>query len=183
MLTELLRDQTFTIAWFGLMTGAWLGWGQEDPPEPWRWKLGAGSVVGLVIAGLFGYALVTRWNSATALEGKYWWFGLVVALEVIVAGVGCLVLARRGQSRWLAWWVALIVALHFLPLAFFLRDLSLAALAIIQTIGLLVLLPRLRRNTHPTSRLVGPVMGATLLLFAIASAILFGVRHGTPWAA
>lgn len=40
----------------------------------------------------------------------------------------CFVLARRGQGRWMAWWVAVVVLLHFLPLAVFLRDPSLAGL-------------------------------------------------------
>ncbi len=32
------------------------------------------------------------------------------------------------------------------------------------------------------SRVIGPVMGLSLLLFAAASAIVFVVRHGAPWA-
>ena len=135
VLTEFVRDHAFTIAWFGLMSFVWFGWGQEDPPRGLRGWLGAG--------------------------------------EVLLAAVGGLVLARSGRGRWMAWWVAVVVALHFIPLAFFLRDPSLAVVGFIQGVGLLVLVRPLKANTRPTSRLVGPWMGATLLLFAGISAALF----------
>lgn len=181
MLTEFARDHAFTIGWFGLMTMVWLGWAQEDPPASWRGRLGAGSVLGIVLAGIFGSAVVVRWGERSALEGTYHWFGVIVGLEVLVAGIGCLILARRGQSRWMAWWVALIVALHFAPLACFLRDPSLLILTLVQVVELVLLIPRLRGEEHPTSRLVGPVMGATLLLFAVISAVIFLLRVGSPW--
>ncbi|MBZ2196556.1 hypothetical protein [Occultella gossypii] len=47
--------------------------------------------------------------------------------------------------------------------------------------ALSVLLPRLRRSDEPTSRLVGPVMGVSLLAFAVLSAVVFLVRIGSPW--
>src|SRR5690625_6334634 len=77
MLTEFARDHAFTIAWFGLMTMVWFGWGQEDPPQRWRWRLGAGSVLGLSLLGVFGYGVVLRWGDGTALEGRYSWFGVL----------------------------------------------------------------------------------------------------------
>lgn len=182
MLTEFVRDHTFTIAWFGLMTMVWLGWGQEDPPQQWRWLLGLGSVAGILFAGLFGYGVFVRWDQGTALEGRYAWFGLAVLLEVFVAAAGCLVLWKKAQSRWMAWWVAMVVALHFVPLAFFLDDWSLIVLGVVQTVCLMVLLPKLRSDASaPTSRLVGPVMGASLLLFAVVSTVIFIAQHGQPW--
>lgn len=181
MLTELARDHAFTTAWFGLMAFVWFGWGQEDPPPPWRWRLGLGSGVGLVVASVFGYAVFTRWDDGSALEGRYPWFGVLVALEVVLAGIGCLYLARRRASRWMAWWVAVVVALHFIPLAFFLEDASLALLGVLQGVGLALLVPRLRAAEHPTSRLVGPWMGATLVAFALVSMVVFLTRVGAPW--
>ena len=106
MLTDFVRDQAFTVAWFGLMAFVWFGWGQEDPPASWRWRLALGSVIGLALAGVFGYGLFARWGEPTVLEGKYAWFGALVALELIAAGVGCLLLHRSGRARWMAWWVA-----------------------------------------------------------------------------
>ncbi|HLR97370.1 MAG TPA: hypothetical protein VK053_22805 [Jiangellaceae bacterium] len=81
----------------------------------------------------------------------------------------------------MAWWVALIVALHFIPLALLLNDWSLTVLGLIQLVSLFVLVPRLKEADGPTSRLVGPVMGLTLLVFAIVSALVFTATVGTPW--
>ena len=181
MLTEFARDHAFTIAWFGLMAFVWFGWGQEDPPPAWRWRLGLGSGVGIALAGMFGYGVALRWNDGSALDGRYEWFGLLVLAEVVLAAAGCIVLARRRQTRWMAWWVALIVALHFVPLAFFLSDASLAVLGAGQTASLLWALGRLRSRDAPTSRLVGPVMGVSLLAFAVVSLAVFAARVGAPW--
>lgn len=52
------------------------------------------------------------------------WFGVLTLAEVVLAAVGAVVLWRRGKSRWTAWWIAFVVALHFMPLAFLLRDWS-----------------------------------------------------------
>ena len=52
----------------------------------------------------------------------------------------------------------------------------------LQAVALFVLVPRLRAGQTTSSRLVGPVMGLSLLLFAAASAVVFVVRHGAPWA-
>lgn len=181
MLTEFARDHAFTIAWFGIMSFVWFGWGQEDPPRSRRGWLGAGSAVGLIVAGIFGFAVFTRWSDRSALDGQYVWFGVVVGVEVLLAAVGCFVLARRGQGRWMAWWVAVVVALHFLPLAVFLRDPSLAGLGVVQAIGLAVLVGRLRRTQAPTSWPVGPWMGVTLLVFAGISTAIFLATIGSPW--
>lgn len=181
MLTEFARDHAFTIAWFGLMAMVWFGWGQEDPPRRWRWRLGVGSVLGVILAGLFGYGVFVRWGEGSALDGRYEWFGLLVLLEVVLAGAGCLILWKRQQIRWTAWWVALVVALHFLPLALLLGDWSLTVLGVAQAVCLIVLTPRLRAADGTTSRLVGPVMGVTLLVFAMVSVVAFAMTEGAPW--
>lgn len=182
MLTEFIRDHAFTIAWFGLMSFVWFGWGQEDPPASWRWKLGVGSALGLILAGAFGYSVAIHWSDGSALDGNYHWFGLVVGLEVLAAGAGCLVLWRKDKSRWMAWWVGLVVALHFIPLAFFLQDWSLIGLTVLQLFALAFVLPQLHRSEdEPSSRLVGPAMGIPLLLFGLISAIFFVLNYGSPW--
>ncbi len=158
MFTEFARDHAFTIAWFGLMTMVWFGWGQEDPPQRWRWRLGVGSALGVVLAGLFGYGVFTRWDEGSALEGRYGLFGILVLLEVAVAG-----------------------AVHFIGLAFLLNDWSLAALGGVQLVALVAVRPRLKSGDWPTSRLVGPVMGTSLLVFALLSAAIFLAGVGLPW--
>lgn len=80
----------------------------------------------------------------------------------------------------MAWWVALVVAVHFAAPVFLLDDPSMGLLALIQTVGLVVLVGRLRRVEYATSRLVGPWMGATLLVFGAVSAAIFFLRVGAP---
>lgn len=181
VLTDFVRDHAFTIAWFGLMAVAWFGWSQADPPSSWRWRLGIGSVVGLAFAGVFGYAMVIRWGQSSALEGRYEWFGLLVLVEVVAATLGSLYLQRRRRSRWAAWWVALVVAAHFIPLAFLVADMSLVLLGVVQAAALLALVKPMRGGRWSTSRLVGPVMGVSMLLFAVVSTGLFLLTEGSPW--
>lgn len=181
MITEFARDHAFTIAWLGLMAMVWFGWGQEDPAPAWRWRLAAGSVLGVMLAGVFGYATILRWAQGSALEDRYAWFGVLVAVEVVAAGAGCLWLALHGRGRWMAWWVAMVVAAHFAPLALLLQDLSLGVLALVQLAGLTAIVPRLRGADVTSSRLVGPLMGIGLLVFALISAVIFLVRVGAPW--
>ena len=81
----------------------------------------------------------------------------------------------------MAWWVALIVALHLIPLALYFDDWALAVLGVVQLAGLLLLVPRFRKNSEPTSRLVGPLMGTSFLVFSAVSASLFVAQRGLPW--
>lgn len=171
MLTEFVRDQYFTTAWFGLMAMVWFGWAQEDPPKRLRVWLGVGSVLGIGFAVAFGVLTAVNWGEPTALDGRYPWFGVLVAAEVVVAGVGCLVLAKRGASRWMAWWVAVVVAAHFLPLALLLADWGIAVAGVVQLVALGIVVPRLRATDTATSRVAGPVMGMVLLLSAAVGAL------------
>lgn len=186
MLTEFTLDHVFNIAFFGLMSVVWFGWGQEDPPRRWRWRLGIGSVLGFVFTAVFGYAYALRMDGPSALEGRYEWFGGLFAVEIVVATIGVVYLWRSGRARWMAWWVALVVAAHFLPLAFVLGDASLFVLGLIQIAALGATFRSLRSGPAdsadaPTSRIVGPVMGGTFLAFAAVSALTFVVTHGSPW--
>lgn len=183
MLTEFLRDQAFAIAWLAVMGAGWLGWAQEDPRPRLRPVLGAGSVLGILLAGAFGVVVARNWGTPTALEGSYWVFGLVVLAEAVLIGVGCIVLARRGQTRWYGWWIGLCVALHFIPLAYVFSDWSYVVLSAVQVVGLVVMRPTLQRASHPTSRWACAWVGATFLLYALISAVTFLIEHGYPVAA
>lgn len=174
MLAEFARDEYFTIAWFGLMAMVWWGWAQEAPPAKARAWLGAGSLLGLGLAGGFGAHVVLNWSEPSALEGRYHWFGVIVLVEVLAAVLGAVLLARRGAGRWIAWWVAVVVAAHFIPLAPLLQDWSLAALGAVQLIGLGVIGARSRGGSGDTvtSWPVGLWMGLTLLGFGAVAAAL-----------
>ncbi len=179
MITEFARDGLFTAAWFGLMTVVWLGWAQEDPPRRWRLPLGIGSVLGMILAIGFGVLTVLNWSAPSALQGRQEWFGILVGAEFGAAGLGCLVLALRKLNRWMAWWVALIVAMHFVPLGFILIDPSIAVFGVIQSALVIIVGVRLRGSTFPSSRLVGPIMGVTLLCYGLVAGVVQLVR-GLP---
>lgn len=181
MLTDFLRDHATAIALFGVMTMAWLGWAQEDPPASWRWRLGAGSVLGVLLAAPFVLAVIRNWRTPSSLDDGLGGHIGVVAIEVVLIVGGAIVLAVRGGARWIAWWVAMVVALHFIPLGVVFGDAAYAILGVLQAAALLVALPRIRRSTHSSSRLTGPIMGGSLLAFAVVSAVVFVVRHGLPW--
>jgi hypothetical protein len=181
MSTDFLRDQIVAIAWLALMSAAWFGWAQEDPKPRLRPLLGIGSVVGFLLAIAFGILVWRSWDEATALDGRYWVFGVIVLAEVVLIGGGCFLLARQKRTRWYGWWIALCVALHLIPLAWVFEDWSYVVLAVVQVAGLLALRPALARGDYATSRWAAPLMGATFLAYAVVSAIIFLARHGYPF--
>lgn len=181
MLTEFLRDHAFAVAWLAVMSAAWFGWAQEDPKPRLRGWLGAGSVLGFLVAIAFGILVWRNWSTPTALDERYWVFGAVVLAEVLLIGGGCGVLARRGQTRWYGWWIGLCVALHFVPLAWVFADWSYLALTIVQVAGLALLVPPLRRAEYPTSRWACPWIAVTFLGYALISGGIFLARYGYPF--
>lgn len=58
-------------------------------------------------------------QEASAALGK--WFGIIFAAEGIGIGVGSGILVGLGLAQWIAPWVALVVGLHFFPLAHLLK--------------------------------------------------------------
>lgn len=167
----LIRDALYTTAWFGLMAMVWFGWAQESPPRALRVPLIVGSVIGVVLAIGFGVVTAIHWGNPTALEGRYEIFGIIVGAEVVLAGVGAAAFGLTGHGRWMAWWVAVVVAVHFASLAWVLDGPWLAVLGAIQLVALIVLVPLMRGSAVPTSRWVGPVMGLTLLVYAVLSGV------------
>lgn len=180
MITEFLRDQAFTIAWFGLMAFVWFGWAQEDPVDRTRGLLGVASGLGILLATVFGILVWRNWETPTALDNGFWVFGWAFIAMTGFIIVGSLFLAVRKQQRWFGWWIALCVGLHFIPLVWVFDDWSYLILAVVQIGGLMVMFPRLRDNEYATSRWAGPWVGGTFLMYSVVSAGLFLVRYGYP---
>ncbi len=172
MLTEFLRDNFFAAAWLSVMTFAWFGWSQEDPPSKARPWLGVGSALGILLAIPLIVQVIAHWKTPSALDGNLVAFIILVWSEVLVAGAGAIFLVKTKRARWIAWWVALVVAVHFFPMAWIFGDLGYLILAIVQTLGLLLLIPRIKASEHASSRFAGPLMGVTFLLFASISATI-----------
>lgn len=172
MLTDFFRDHLFTVAWYGLMGVVWLGWSQEDPPKRLRLFLGIGSVMALGLAILFGIILAGNWDQPSALDRNLVGFIIVVWAEIIACAAGAIFLAVKKRGRWIAWWIALVVAVHFIPLGVILADWSHVVLGVALAIAIILVRRPLAQREGPTSALVGPIMGFSLLAFALVSALV-----------
>src|SRR5689334_12578044 len=135
MKPEFLRDAAMTAAIFGLFGTVWFGWAQEAPPSRWRPFLAIGSVVSVLVAIGGGVLASRHWDDGTVFDARTSpIFGIVVAIEFILAGVGAAILGRRGRKELVVSWVALIVGLHFVPLAWFLRFPLLGVMGVLMAI-------------------------------------------------
>ncbi len=169
-----VRDVAVTAAIFGVAAFAWFGWAQEAPPARWRVPLAAGSGLGLVLAVIGGLLTWQHWGpeSALAAAGAGRTFGIVCGIEFGLAGLGAGLLGVAARPQWIATWIAFVVGIHFIPLAFIFGDpgqLGLAALMVIAA-GLSVVVHR--RTAVTASAVVGLGSGTALLVYAVRSAAL-----------
>jgi hypothetical protein len=116
MTTEFVRDAAATAAIFGFFGSVWFGWAQEHPPKSWRPWLLTGSVVSLLTM-LAGGLLVWRHRSDGSAFDEHTskTFGVVVGIEVVLAGLGAVVLGARGRRDVVPVWIALVVGIHLFP--------------------------------------------------------------------
>jgi hypothetical protein len=104
-------------------------------------------------------------------------FGVVVGVEVAVAGLGAWVLARRQRSDLIPAWVALVVGVHLFPLAWLLRYPFIGVVAGLVTLAAVVAVPLARSRALAVSAVTGLATGTVLLaaaLFSTASVLLSG---------
>lgn len=166
-MSDLIRDAAATSVVFGFFASSWFGWAQERPPRRWRPGLVAGAVVSLLVTAFGAYQLWENWNTATALDRTTSiLFGVVVATQVIMIGVGSLVLSRRGRAELISALVALVVGVHFIPLAFLLDDPMLYGVAAALMAAAPVSVIVARRQSVAISAITGVAAGSILLLGA-----------------
>ena len=102
-------------------------------------------------------------------------FGIVVGIEVALAGIGSWYLSARSRSELIPAWIALVVGVHFFPLAVLLEYPMLHLLAVLVTVGALLAVPLSRRWSLPISAVTGAVTGSILLaaaLFSLATVVV-----------
>lgn len=165
---QFARDIAVMAVVLGVAAFAWFGWAQEDPPRRWRLPLGAGSGLGLLIAVIGGLLAWRLWgpDSVLADADTRRTFGIVCGIEFGLAGLGSAALAITKRSQWISCWIAFVVGVHFVPLAFIFNNPGLIGLAVVMVIaaGLGVMLHR--RSTVTPSAVTGLVSGAGLLVLA-----------------
>lgn len=143
-------------------------------------------VVVFVIAALFTltffalgiYILLAarRFQPDTSAEGQATgkrigrWFGLVFGLEMVLIALASILLARSQHTQYIVPVVALIVGLHFLPLArlfdvpaYLITGIALSLLGIVEIIALLFAIPLAGPDPFNWSR-VG-AQGAAIILW------------------
>lgn len=93
-------------------------------PRP-VWGIPAASAVTLA---LLAWGIQRLWSTrgikstddpVAAAKGKRdgMWFGIIFGIEGALIGLSCALLGSHGLSAWIPFAIAVIVALHFLPLA------------------------------------------------------------------
>jgi hypothetical protein len=122
--SQFVRDLAVMAMVFGFAAFVWFGWGQEAPPQRWRLLLAIGSGLGLLLAIVGGVLTWRSWGpqSALAAQDARRAFGITCGVEFGLAGLGAGVLGTTKRPQWIAPWVALVVGVHFVPLAYIFGD-------------------------------------------------------------
>jgi hypothetical protein len=172
MITDYVRDATATAAVFGFFASVWFGWAQEQPPARWRPLLIAGTVVSLLTALAGGVLTWLRWDETTVFDADTSIaFGIVVAIELVLAVAGVMVLALVRKLELAAAWVAFIVGLHLFPVAVLLEFWLLYPVAAAVTVAAAVAVPVARSRSIAVSAVTGVSAGTILLTAGLASLV------------
>jgi hypothetical protein len=170
MTAEFLRDAAATAVVFGFFASAWFGWAQDDPPKAWARALLAGSVVSLLTAAVGGLLAWRYWSDGTVFDADTSRaFGVVVGVEVAVAGLGAWLLTRRRRSDLVPAWVAGVVGVHLLPLAWLLRSPLIGVVGALVTLAAVVAVPLARSRSLAVSAVTGLATGTVLLAAALVA--------------
>lgn len=168
MMTGSVRDVAATAAIFGFFASVWFGWAQECPPATWRPWLRTGSVLCLLVMVAGGVLTWMNRGAATAFdEDTSKAFGLVVGLEVVLAGVGVAVLRAGVRRELVPVWVALVVGLHLLPVAALIAFPLIYLIGALVTVAALAAVPVARSRSLPVSAVNGLGAGGVLLTGAL----------------
>lgn len=169
---EFAANAAATAAIFGVFGIVWFGWAQEAPPRAWRPWLGVGSVLSLAAAIIGGIVTARTWDDGSSVDERTGpVFGVVVLIEVVLCAAGAIWLRRAGRTSLVPAWIALIVGLHFFPLAPLLRYPALAIWAALVTLVALVSVTVARRYDLAPSAVVGAGAGVALLAGAATALV------------
>ena len=174
MSAEFTRDAAATAAIFGFFAASWFGWAQEQPPTAWRTWLIAGAILSLLMAVVGGWLTWQHWSDATAFNpqtGRT--FGVIVGIEFTLAALGAGLLTVLGKPQFIAPWVALVVGVHFFPLARLLSYRLFTVVAVLVSLSALLAIPLARSQSLTISAVTGLATGLILLTAALFSLITF----------
>lgn len=168
--TDFLRDAVAAGAILAFFATGWYGWALEAPPRSWRSWIIAGLAASWVTVVVGVVVTWINWNTGTVFDptiGRL--FGLVVGIELAVAGVGAWILKRRDQNDLMPPWIALVVGVHFIPLGYILGIPVLYLLGAVVSVLAVVSVVVARARSLATSSATGVMTGSCLLGGAIMS--------------
>lgn len=172
MSAEFARDAAVTAATFGFFGAGWFGWAQDDPPPSWRGWLTGGSIVSMLTAIAGGVLAWQYWSDGSAIDATTApTFGIIVGVEFSIAAIGAALLAKFRKSDLIPAWIALVVGVHFAPLAPLLQYPLLVVVAALVSVGALAAIPIARSGSLAVSAVTGIVVGPVLLAVALFSLI------------
>ena len=172
-MTDYARDAAAAAAIFGFFGSVWFGWAQESPPRSWRPWLIAGSALSIASLIIGGLLVWRHWNDGTAFDrDTSITFGIVVGVEVALAGLGAAVLGLRGRKELVPVWIALVVGVHFFPVAAIIDYPLIYVVGALVTIGALAAVPVARSRSVAVSAVNGLLVGSVLLAGALVSLAL-----------
>jgi hypothetical protein len=173
MTAEFVRDAAATAAVFGFFAASWFGWAQDAPPKAWKGLLLVGSIISLLTAVAGGLLTWRHWTDGTVFDADTSrTFGVVVGIEVALAGLGAGWLARRRRSDLIPAWVAVVVGVHLLPLAWLLRYPLIGLAGGLVTLAGVVAVPLARSRSLAVSAVTGLATGSVLLAAALVSTVI-----------
>jgi hypothetical protein len=169
-LTEFVRDAAATAVIFGFFASAWFGWAQEHPPRSWRPWLLTGSIVSLLTMTAGALLVWRHWSDGTAFdEDTSKTFGIVVGIEVALAGAGAALLAAKRRKDAVPVWIALVVGVHLFAVAAIIGYPLIHVTGALVTLAALVAIPVARSRSLPVSAVNGAGAGVALLASALCS--------------
>lgn len=99
----------------------------------------------------------------------------MVGVELALAALGAAILARRRRGDLIPAWVALVVGVHLVPLAWLLQYPLLGVVAALVILVVVLAVPLARSRSLPVSAVTGLGCGCVLLaaaLWSLADALL-----------
>jgi len=165
------RDGAFTALIFGFFGMGWFGWAQSaaTPRESTLFSVGSVLAALLFIAGGWLTFRARREPGAVQDPSTGRRFGVIVGIETVLCLVGSMVLGATGQAVYIPAWIALVVGLHFIPLAPLFGDRRLPVLATVVTVAAVGGAVITMTSGTPASTTSAPVAGLALVAYGAMS--------------
>lgn len=162
----------------GFFAAMWFGWGQEGPPDGVSIILVVGFFLAVIVfIGGLGSAYSARGEPDPLAGGgagrKY---GITVATEFGLIGLGAVILGTTGHADFVAAWICVVVGVHFVPLGRVFPGIGMVTLAAVVTaVGIVAVAVGVTTDLLP-STITG--LGAGTCLLVHGGSLL--IRRGVP---